>query len=125
MTDCTLDTNTIIYYLKEDYQAISILEKIFVSQSLIYVSTVTELELFSLSKLSVQEIAKIESFLLGVTVLVFDSKLARLAGMIRRSYLIKPLDAAIAATAISTNSTLITHNIADFKKIPNLKIIKI
>ncbi len=42
---------------------------------------------------------------------------------IRRSKKIKIPDAIIAATAIVHNLTLITHNLSDFDKIPNLKIL--
>jgi predicted nucleic acid-binding protein len=42
---------------------------------------------------------------------------------IRKSKKIKLPDAIIAATAISLNLTLITHNLSDFDRIPNLKIL--
>ncbi|HTI59074.1 type II toxin-antitoxin system VapC family toxin [Mucilaginibacter sp.] len=42
--------------------------------------------------------------------------------LLRRDHKIKVPDAIIAATALVNNYTLLTRNIADFKKIPNLKM---
>lgn len=42
---------------------------------------------------------------------------------LRKSRKIKLPDAIIAATAISLNLNLITHNLSDFEKISNLKIL--
>jgi len=50
-----------------------------------------------------------------------DSKIARLAGSLRSKYRIKTPDAAIAATAIFTETTLVSRNGKDFKKIKELK----
>jgi predicted nucleic acid-binding protein len=55
----------------------------------------------------------------------FSREIARIAAKLRRDYRIKFPDAAIAATAIYTTTPLVTRNIKDFKKIPNLKILKI
>ena len=43
----TLDTNVIIYYLKDDAKAISLLREIIVHDAPIYISAITELELFA------------------------------------------------------------------------------
>ena len=55
----TLDTNAIIYYLKDDAEAVGKLHGIFVKGSTLYVSAITEVELFSFSDLGLQEIEKI------------------------------------------------------------------
>ena len=47
----TLDTNAIIYYISEEPAAVQTLEDILAQEVPLYVSTVTELELFSLSTL--------------------------------------------------------------------------
>jgi predicted nucleic acid-binding protein len=41
----TLDTNAILYYLKDDNNAVTILRSVFAQNSPVYVSAVTELEL--------------------------------------------------------------------------------
>jgi|RhiMetdeSRZDD1v2_1073273.scaffolds.fasta_scaffold26188_5 hypothetical protein len=43
----TLHTNTILYYLKDDAKAVSVLREIFVYDAPIYISAITELELFA------------------------------------------------------------------------------
>jgi len=51
----TLDTNAILYYLKDDAKAISLLREIIVHDAPIYISAITELELFAFSGISAQE----------------------------------------------------------------------
>ena len=43
----TLDTNAIIYYLKGEEMAVRSLNKAFEDDAAVYISTITELELFS------------------------------------------------------------------------------
>ncbi|MBI2109708.1 PIN domain-containing protein [Candidatus Woesearchaeota archaeon] len=50
--------------------------------------------------------------------------IVRIAGDFRRKYGLMIPDSIIAASAIATDSTLITRNIKDFEKIPKLKIQK-
>ena len=48
----TLDTNAILYYLKDDPDTVSSLTNIFTQEVPLYVSAITELELFAFSNLS-------------------------------------------------------------------------
>ena len=48
----TLDTNAILYYLKDDPDTVSSLTNIFTHEVPLYVSAITELELFAFSNLS-------------------------------------------------------------------------
>lgn len=121
----TLDTNAIIYYLKNDPKAVPILKKIFSQESPVYISAITELELFSFSNLTQKEINQIEEILKTLAIIPVDSRIARIAGALRRYYLLKLPDSAIAATSLFTGSILITRNIYDFQKVPNLSIKKI
>lgn len=54
-----------------------------------------------------------------------DSRLARTAGMLRRLYALKTPDSAIAATALITGTALVTRNVSDFKKIPDLRVLRV
>jgi len=121
----TLDTNAIIYYLKGEKKAVSLLNKIFTQNRPIYISAITELELFSFTDMSLAEIQQIEEILKTLAVIPVDSRIARIAGNLRRNYRLKTPDSAIAATALFTNTTLITRNLRDFQKVPKLKIIKV
>ena len=118
----TLDTNPIIYFLKDDPSAVSFFQKILSDQDKIYISSVTELELFGFPNLSDKETALIESFIDTISTIALDSRIARIAGYLRRKYKIALPDSAIAATALYTGSTLVTRNVSDFKDIPNLAI---
>lgn len=120
-----LDTNAVIYYLKDDPQAVSVLERIFAQDSPIYVSTITEAELFGFSSLTEKEIKSIETILSTLSIIPLDSHLARIAGFIRREYRLKTPDSIIASTALFTNSILITRNVRDFKKIRELRTLQI
>ena len=121
----TLDTNAIIYYLKGDKNAVPILESIFREDTPIFISAITELELFSFSTLSSKEIQQIEQILQTLAIIPIDSRIARIAGALRRKYHLKTVDSAVAATALFTGSTLTTRNIIDFQKISNLPLLKI
>ena len=121
----TLDTNAIIYYLKDEPNVVTSLNTIFLQNIPIYISTITEIELYGFSKLSEQEITQIEAILRTVAIIPVDSRIARTAGFIRRNYHINIADSTLAATALFTGTTLLTRNIRDFRKIPNLSLQKV
>lgn len=121
----TLDTNAILYYLKDDPDTVSSLRNIFAQNVPLYVSAITELELFAFSNLSAAEEALIEELLATVAVISVDSHIARLAAFIRRQYRLKVPDSAIAATAMFTGSTLLTRNTRDFLRVSRLPLLKV
>ena len=115
----TLDTNAIIYLINDDERAAPIVRDVLADPTVpVYVSTITETELFRYSRLSDEEAKKIEELLGIAIILVVDSRIARLAGRIGGMYGLKTADSIIAATALFTRSTLLTRNTRDFKKIP-------
>lgn len=116
----TLDTNAIIYHLKDDEGMVVFFEKIFESGFPLYVSTITEVELFGFSLLSQGEAEAVTNFLTTVVIIPLDSRIARIAGSLRRQYGIKIADSVIAATALITHTTLVTRNVKDFKKVDGL-----
>lgn len=121
----TLDTNAILYYLKDDNDAVVALRDVFARNSPVYVSAVTELELLAFGNLSSDEQSLIESLLATVAIIPVDSHVARIAALLRRQYRIKVPDSIIAATAMFTGSTLLTRDTRDFRTISNLSIRKI
>lgn len=64
-----------------------------------------------------------EDFIALANVLEVNKEIIQTCVNLRKSKIIKLPDAIIAATALSSNLTLITRNVSDFKKIPGLKII--
>lgn len=119
----TLDTNAIIYYLDRDPAVVALLDRLFDNvDATFYVSTVTELELYSYPDLNDEEEAGITQLLTDMFVVPLDPRLARYAGYLRRLYRLKTPDSAIAATAILTKTTLLTRNVDDFRQIAHLKL---
>ena len=118
----TLDTNAVVYFLKKDASAESVLKGLLEKAVVLYVPTVVELELFSLPTLTVQEALETDVFLGTVILVPLNSELARLAGELRRQYRLKTPDSIVAATALFTRSTLLTRNVRDFKKILDLSL---
>ena len=121
----TLDTNPIIYFLKNDPVVVAFIQKLLVSNDPIFISTITEIELFGFPNMPADEEKRILDILETLTVIPVDSRIARTAGSLRRMYGLKTADAGIAATALATGSILATRNIRDFKKVPGLEIASI
>lgn len=117
-----LDTNAVIYYVKEDAEVVSIIEDIYTKNVPVYVSTMTEAELFAFPQMSDDETERIEKFLQSVSIIPMDSQIARLTGAIRKKYQLKIADSVIAATVLFTGTRLLTRNVSDFKKVPELHI---
>jgi predicted nucleic acid-binding protein len=105
----TLDTNAIIYYLDEDPAVVPVLEPILAQEIAIFVSIVTELELLSHPGLTEEDIAEIAQVLTSMVVFPLESRLAQLAGALRRQYRLKTPDSIVATTALLTHTTLVTR----------------
>lgn len=118
----TLDTNAVIYYINGDEAASAVIEPILTAHTPILIATVTELELFSLPTLTIEESLRIDTLLPTFSIMPLDSQIARKAGELRRTYRLKTADSIIAATALFTHSTLLTRNVKDFKKVANLSV---
>jgi toxin FitB len=119
-----LDTNAIIYYTDDEPAAVATLEPLFAANHPMYISTLTELELFSHAALTEEEAIRLEAFLEAVHILPLTSQIARIAGDLRRAHAgLKAFDSGIAATALFTHSQLITRNIRDFNDIDGLSLL--
>ena len=121
----TLDTNAIIYYLDEDPTVVPLLEPILGQEIAIFVSVVTELELLSHPGLTEEDMVEIQQLLTSVVIFPLESRLAQLAGALRRQYHLKTPDSIVAATALLTRTTLVTRNIRDFQGIDSLSLLPI
>ena len=60
-----------------------------------------------------------------MSIIPIDSKIARLAGFVRRNYRLEVPDSIIAATTLFTGSKLIIRNTKHFKKVPNIELVEI
>ncbi len=122
MPTFTFDTNAIIYYLKGDEGVSSQIEEILNRNPSIYISTITEVELFGFPKITELESYQIEKILETISIIPLDSKIARMAARILQLYKLKTADSVIAATALFTGSVLVTRNVKDFSKVTDLQI---
>ena len=124
-----LDTNECIYIIKKKpSQVFEKLGTLQINDIGISVITLAELE-YGISKSTFPEKNKIAliKFLAPLEILPFTEKAAEIYGKIR-SYLEKTgsiigtLDLFIGAHAKSENLVLVTNNVTEFGRIPNLKI---
>jgi predicted nucleic acid-binding protein len=117
-----IDTNVIINYFKAEPRAVNFFEK-YKNKNNFVISIITKIELTSYPNLIEEELLKIEKFLKEFIIIPVDENIASICSYLRRKYKTKLGDAIIAATAIYYNSSLLTFNTRDFKKIKELKII--
>ena len=123
-----LDTNTLIYYFKGMGNVAKRL--LSTSPSEIALSTIVlfELEVGIAKSMSPRKRkAQLQEFTSLVNIVSFDRAAAELAAEIRaklekRGVLIGPYDILVAASALATNSTLVTHNRKEFERVESLRI---
>ena len=105
-----LDTNILIAYLNDEEQFVKQLLNWRENSVNLFISVITEIEIFSLPSLTFAEIDTIHYFLREFTVIPLDSQLGKIAAGLRRRYRIKLGDSVIIATAKLTNFTLVTQD---------------
>jgi tRNA(fMet)-specific endonuclease VapC len=124
-----LDTNICIYIIKKKpIQVIHTLQKKKIGD--ICISTITLAELQYGVEKSMNKVKNqfaLTEFLAPVEILNFDDKAARHFGSIRAHLekigkIIGPFDLQIAAHALSEDLILVTNNMKEFKRVPDLKI---
>jgi predicted nucleic acid-binding protein len=119
----TLDTNVLIYYAAGKKEVIDFMEKN--KNAIFYLPSIVIAEFLSYPLIDEESLVKFRAFVYQTTVINLDIRIAELAAGLRRKYNLKLADAVIAATAILTNSKLVTRNIRDFKKVKELEIFKV
>jgi len=124
-----LDTNTLIYYFKGVGNVVERL--LSTSPREIALSTIVlfELEVGIAKSVSPRKRkSQLQEFTSLVTIVSFDHGAAESAAEIRvklekRGAPIGAYDILIAASAVATNSTLVTHNTKEFERIEGLRIV--
>ena len=124
-----LDTNICIYLIrKKPPQVLRKFNTYSVGEVAISSITVAELQFgVQKSQYPSQNQRALEQFLVPLTIVDFDYKAAIAYGRIRATLEgqgtpIGPLDTLIAAHALSLNVTLVTNNIREFSRVPDLKL---
>jgi predicted nucleic acid-binding protein len=110
------DTNPLIYLLDGNRDIAR-----FLNGKQLYLSVITELELFGKQNLSAQDGEVIDALLGGCFVVGINREVKQLYREIKQRQAIKLPDAVIAATAIYLDMPLLTFDAA-FKNIPYLKL---
>ena len=124
-----LDTNTCIYFLKNSFPTLT--QKLLdTDPSELFISSITVFELAygaEKSKWGEKTRQKLAMFLAPFTILPFDSEDAMVAGRIRGALEqhgtpIAPYDVQIAAQALAKGLTVLTHNMKEFQRVPDLRV---
>ena len=124
-----LDTNTCIYFLKNSFPTLT--QKLLdTDPSELFISSITVFELAygaEKSKWGEKTRQKLAMFLAPFTILSFDSEDAMVAGRVRgaleqQGRPIGPYDVQIAAQALAKGLTVLTHNVGEFQRVPDLKV---
>ena len=97
-----LDTSVIIDILGGDARAAEL-----VQGSLVYVSVITRVELLSVAKPRIHSLEAAMAFLADCKLVQFTPEIQDITVRLRKSYKMKLPDAAIAATALWLNMSLI------------------
>jgi tRNA(fMet)-specific endonuclease VapC len=124
-----LDTCVVSDFVKGEQNTLKKIKSI--SPTDIFISSLTVMEVKYGLAINPQKAIKIkpliESFLTSITVLPFNSQEAEKAAEIRGILKIagSPIgayDVLIAATALSHNYIIVTSNVREFQRVPNLQI---
>jgi len=123
VSGCIIDTNILIYHLAGVLtdQAEATLADALESGS--YISIITRIELLGWRKHSLDSLKAAEVLLQSVSEIPLHEEIIRLCISFRQNYPIKLPDAIIAATARYAKVPLMTRNMPDFERIPELKMV--
>ncbi len=116
------DTNILIYHLNDCLgdEAEQLLEKAF--ESGVYISVVTRIEVLGWTEHTIASLTNAEDLLKRINEQPLNDEIVKLCIQLRQTLPLKVPDAIIAATALYLDMPLMTRNIKDFQKIPNLKL---
>lgn len=112
-----LDTNACIYFLNGDPVLAD-----FLQDQRIYISIITEIELFAFHGNDPASIEILNYFIDSVTVLDIEKEIKTLSIELRKTYKLKIPDTIIAASALAFSLPIITAD-KSFKKIVGLDLI--
>ena len=118
----TLDTNILIEYLEGDQTVVDFILAHVKSGRTLFVSSVSVAELFSKETLTSADISHVKNLVANLLSIPLDNDIAEVAGDLRRKYKLMLPDAAIAATALTRHTPLITRD-KGFRKVKELTFI--
>lgn len=123
-----LDTDTCSAHIR---RPTSVAHRFLQHSGRLYLSTVSLAELYAWAYRTgaAQRLAAgIRELIQDVEILPFDSDCAAVFGSLRPKLTtigiaVPPMDLLIATTALAHDLTLVTHNVADFANIPDLRVV--
>ena len=124
-----LDTNACIQFLRDPGSGVA-RRLALVSSREVALCTVVKAELYYGAQRSAdpnRSMQVLRAFFDSLTSLPFDDSAAEIYGRIRaylarQGALIGPNDLLIASTALAYGATLVTHNVREFERVPDLQI---
>ena len=117
--DFLVDTNVLIYFQK----GIIGIDKI-LDQKNIYISYITEMELLSFPKLSIEQLRSVKKLLDDCFIIDMNKEIKELAIDLKRNEKLKLPDSIIAASALYFNLPVITAD-KQFARIKTLDIVMV
>lgn len=118
-----IDSSVLIDHLRHHILMTSFVEHALSRGFTLQISAVTVAEIHAGASMdATNSIIEAEALLGNFGVVLLDEIMARKAGELKRRHGIDLLDAVIAASAILTESVLVTKNIKHFRGIPELEI---
>lgn len=116
----TIDTNILIYYAAGDADILSFFRAN--QNAVFYLPSIVTAEFLSYPLMTPAVAEKFHNFARQTIIVNLDYPIAAHAATIRRETKLPIADAVIAASSIATNTSLLTRNIRDFKKVNDLNI---
>jgi predicted nucleic acid-binding protein len=116
------DTNIFIYYLTEEPAILPFFSEAFLSQNEVIISFIVRIELLSFPELSSEEEEVIADLLMQFERVSLLPEIEDRTIQLRRQHRLKLPDALIAATALYCSACVMTRNVDDFKRVPELTL---
>jgi predicted nucleic acid-binding protein len=123
MNSFLIDSNIIIYSLDNISEIKNFYNNVVDIEDLLFFSFISEIELLSFSNITSHEEEIVHNLLKSFSKIGINNDIEKITIEIRKKKKLKIPDAIIAASAIYTNSTLVTRNTKDFKNIDGLKLL--
>jgi predicted nucleic acid-binding protein len=114
-----LDSNIIIYAARPEHESL----RRFIADTPVAVSAVSLVEVLGYHRLTAVEREQFERFFSAARLLDLTREVLGHAVTLRQSRKMTLGDALVAATALTHDLTLVTHNRADFDWIPGLRLL--
>ncbi|MDT9233617.1 type II toxin-antitoxin system VapC family toxin [Limnospira sp. PMC 917.15] len=116
------DTNIFIDYLAEEPAILPFFSESFIRQNEVIISCIVRIELLSFPELSNEEEAVITDLLMQFEQVPLLPQIEDRTIQLRRHNRLKLPDALIAATALHCSACVMTRNVDDFKRVPELTL---